>query len=432
ADPFKGQTSIGDLGNLKLSDKIEFKIKADQPLLLMQTSYDIYSGQDWYASTKDFKTTNPVKNTDNSPLKQIDVIQAFDKEKILALPDGTVNILGLEGAYLQYTQLGAVKITQAPSLGQYRVFYTGKRRDASSRRDVTPPKQHQDWLVPFSEKLQLQGLAPQAIANKIVHHFRKNFYYSLYLGDETDADLALKDFILNRKAGHCEYFAVATVLLLRQAGIPARLANGYAVDEYDKEQDLYIVRRRHAHAWAIAYINGVWQAVDSTPSQWLDMEAENASWLQPLNDWFSERLLSFKQWQIQQVDKDKSVYWLVAVVLLLLYLAIRIYSARRQLSHKNLTAEENCYQRNYKGLDSEFYLIEQYFSDSPKARNENESIQQWIKRINLAELQELYQLHYQLRFDPAGISKAKREYLRQAVNTWLQEIERIEPVRHEN
>ncbi|NOQ34981.1 MAG: hypothetical protein GQ569_03705, partial [Methylococcaceae bacterium] len=103
ADPFKGQTSIGDLGDLKLSDKIEFKIKADNSLLLMQTSYDIYSGQSWHTSTKDFKATNPVKNTDNSPLKQIEVIQAFDKEKILALPDGTVNILGLEGAYLQYT-----------------------------------------------------------------------------------------------------------------------------------------------------------------------------------------------------------------------------------------------------------------------------------------------------------------------------------------
>ena len=78
-------------------------------------------------------------------------------------------------------------------------------------------------------------------------------------------------------SGHCEYFAAASVFLLRQAGIPARLANGYVVEEYNPEQNLYIVRSRHAHAWAIAYINGVWQIVDSTPSQWLEME----------NVWFS-------------------------------------------------------------------------------------------------------------------------------------------------
>ncbi len=410
SDPFKGQTSIGDLGSLKLSNKIEFRVKSDKPLLLQQASYDVYLGQKWVTSKRTFNSINPIKNTDNLPLKSIEITEEFKGKKILALPDGTVNIKGLEGASLKYTDLGAVKISDAPSLANYKVFYTGLRQDSTSDYDLKIPKQHQDWLLTFSKQLHLKGLNPLAIADKIKQHFHNNFYYSLYLGNESDSNLALKDFILKRKAGHCEYFAVASVLLLRQAGIPARLANGYVVSEYDSNQNLYIVRSRHAHAWAIAYINDVWQVVDSTPPRWLTIEANNASWLQPLNDWFSNALLAFKQWRVQRIENETTPLWWSAIALLLLYLILRIYTARRQLSRKKLTLKNN-QAMIYQGMDSEFYLIEGFFKDTDDIRYENESIQQWIKRLKLNDLKELQQLHYQLRFDPLGLSLIERQRL---------------------
>ncbi|MBT8330725.1 MAG: transglutaminase-like domain-containing protein, partial [Deltaproteobacteria bacterium] len=39
----------------------------------------------------------------------------------------------------------------------------------------------------------------------------------------------IENFLTRSRSGHCEYFATATVLLLRQAGIPARYARGYSV-----------------------------------------------------------------------------------------------------------------------------------------------------------------------------------------------------------
>ena len=39
----------------------------------------------------------------------------------------------------------------------------------------------------------------------------------------------LADFLLRTRSGHCEYYATATVLLLRAAGIPARYAHANAV-----------------------------------------------------------------------------------------------------------------------------------------------------------------------------------------------------------
>jgi hypothetical protein len=421
-DPFKSQTSIGDIGELKLSDNIEFRVKADSPLLLHQASYDIYLGRNWVASKRVFTAENPVFPAGNSKLKQLEILQQLNPETVLALPDGTVRITGLDDAYLQYTEFSSVKASLPPRFAHYRVFYTGQRIGAPGKQDLQIPRQHLDWLQQFSNELKLTGERPEAVAERVKIYFQHNFFYSLYLGEETDADLALREFMLKRKAGHCEYFAAATVLLLRQAGIPARLATGYAVDEYDSRQGLYIVRSRHAHAWAIAYINGVWRAVDSTPSQWLSMENEHAGLWQPFTDMWSNYLFHFRQWQLMQTQQQNAELGLLAALLLTIYLGWRIYSVKKKLYRSVQPAKNPELKPACQGLDSEFYLIEQCLQNTAQARQHHETIQQWIRRLQIPALNELYQLHYRLRFDPIGLSTGQRQLLQQQTLEWLSDF----------
>ncbi len=415
-DPFKNQTSIGELGELKLSDHIEFRLKADKPLLLHQASYDLYLGQRWTASKRLFTSENPVIG--NSPLKHLEIQQQLNREAILALPDGTVKITGFAEAGLQYTELGAVKVTLSPGFSRYQVFYTGARTGAPGNYDLQIPKQHLDWLEQINGELKLKGQRPEAVAKLIKSYFQQQFFYSLYLGNVADADLALRDFMLKRKAGHCEYFAAATVLLLRQAGIPARLSNGYAVDEYDSREDLYIVRSRHAHAWATAYIDGVWLAVDTTPSQWLAMESEHASLWQPLTDAWSNGVFHFRCWQLQQTRQQMAILGFLTALLLTAYFIWCMTSAQRKLNRKPQALNTTAPKPAFQGLDSEFYLIEQGLHHTAWARQNNESIQQWMVRLNQPELNRLYQLHYRLRFDPLGLSHEQRRQLREQARAW--------------
>lgn len=122
-DPFKSQTSIGDIGELKLSDKIEFRVNASNPLLLHQASYDIYLGHNWASSKRVFTAESSVSPIENRELKQLEILQQLNRETVLALPDGTVKITGLDDAYLQYTELGAVKASLSPRFARYQVFY---------------------------------------------------------------------------------------------------------------------------------------------------------------------------------------------------------------------------------------------------------------------------------------------------------------------
>ncbi len=416
-DFFKSQTSIGDIGELKLSDKIIFRVRAKKPLYLLEASYDRYVAQSWTVSEPRFYAQNFIPT--NIPLQTIQILQTFNRrEALLALPMATTRITGLEGAFLQANRLGSVKIIDPPAFANYQVQYQDKKTDLPNRYDVQIPKQHALWLAQLAQQLKLAALPVDTIPDTIRNYFQHNFRYSLYLGTQADPDLALREFMFKRKAGHCEYFAVATVLLLRQAGIAARLANGYVVDEYDSGKQLYLVRQRHAHAWAIAYIKGAWQIVDATPPQWLAMENAQQAWFEPLQDFFSNQWFVFTQWRMQHHQQQTGV-WQVAALLLSGYIGWRIYSAKAQLRQPTapiLALTEPCV---YLNLDSAFYLIEQALQTCLPAREKSESLQQWVARLDNPELALLVQWHYQLRFDPQGLADVQCKQFQQRVQAWL-------------
>jgi transglutaminase-like putative cysteine protease len=63
-------------------------------------------------------------------------------------------------------------------------------------------------------------------------------------------------FLFDLKRGYCDYFATAMVVLARLNGIPARLAVGYTMGEYDPKRGDYLVTERNAHSWPELYFPG--------------------------------------------------------------------------------------------------------------------------------------------------------------------------------
>lgn len=74
-------------------------------------------------------------------------------------------------------------------------------------------------------------------------------------------------FLLEKPPAHCEYFASATAVLLRMAGVSCRYVTGYAGGDFSTLGKYWIVRQRDAHAWVEAYLpDEGWVIVDSTPA----------------------------------------------------------------------------------------------------------------------------------------------------------------------
>jgi transglutaminase-like putative cysteine protease len=97
----------------------------------------------------------------------------------------------------------------------------------------------------------------------VLSHFRNEpFVYTMSppLLEHDPVDL----FLFETRRGFCEHYASAFVVLLRAAGIPARVVTGYQGGEINPSGGYLIVRQSDAHAWAEALLDGRWQRVDPT------------------------------------------------------------------------------------------------------------------------------------------------------------------------
>jgi transglutaminase-like putative cysteine protease len=74
---------------------------------------------------------------------------------------------------------------------------------------------------------------------------------------------ALEQFLFEKKQGHCEFFAASFALILRAAGVPARLVGGYLGGDFNDLGGYYLVREEMAHVWVEAFIGGKgWVRID--------------------------------------------------------------------------------------------------------------------------------------------------------------------------
>jgi len=107
---------------------------------------------------------------------------------------------------------------------------------------------------------------PYDKAAAIERYLSTQFGYTLDLPAATPAD-PIAHFLFERRQGHCEYFASAMAVMLRELGIPSRMVTGFRGGEFNELTGSYIVRGRDAHAWVEAYLPGAgWTAFDPTPA----------------------------------------------------------------------------------------------------------------------------------------------------------------------
>jgi transglutaminase-like putative cysteine protease len=120
------------------------------------------------------------------------------------------------------------------------------------------------WATEFRRQQRLQRADAAALSAAVLDHVRSaDFSYTLapgFYGRD-----GIDEFWLDRRAGFCEHFATAFVVVMRAFGVPARVVTGYQGAERSPLDGYYIVRQSHAHAWAeIWEPQRGWRRVDPT------------------------------------------------------------------------------------------------------------------------------------------------------------------------
>lgn len=102
-----------------------------------------------------------------------------------------------------------------------------------------------------------------AIVQRAMQMIRSNFAYTL--ATPLPGRDSVDEFLFDRKAGYCEHFSSAFVVLMRASGIPARVVTGYVGGYRNPLGDYWQVRRSDAHAWAEVWLqHRGWVRADPT------------------------------------------------------------------------------------------------------------------------------------------------------------------------
>ena len=432
-DPYRTVTDMGTLGELKLSDTIVLRVRstdgARPPRLLHRASYNLHGGVAWIAGSAPFATVSPSANRiwvlapgAVTPRRIVIRDHSPQANPVLSLPAGTLAVEDLDADLMTRNALGAVQIERAPGYFSYVAAYADHAVHESppSAQDTRIGRAERRAFGDIATELGLASLPPAAAVERVHRYFAEQFRYAAFQKDQPRHASPVVDFVRRTRAGHCEYFASATALLLRAAGIPARYATGFAVLEYSDFEDAYLVRERHAHAWAIAWVDGAWRVVDTTPPQWFSIEAGDKT--------FGSRVRDIASWlRLQAAGAGMGGGPLLPVALVVmfpfaLWLAWRLYRSHRRLPQK---PGRNARGASFPGADSEFYQIERRAAELGWARHPHETALDWIARLradaplDTQALGEIAALHYRYRFDPAGIDGGARRKLAEAVTAWL-------------
>ena len=447
-DPMQAVTSMGQIGEMKLSARIVVRLqtKAGEapPTYLREASYRTYHSekQRWYSGSPrtDFDPVTPEHDqttwmllpgkTNSSSVNIACYLDSTSRTTgnptgLLPLPIGSGRLENFNAYLLNKNSEGAV-LADGPGLVIFDARYgPGATIDAppdtgTNLLDLAVPTNERPALDEVISQMDLSGKSEPEKLRAVYGFFQNHFTYSLWQGPDKQAttnETPLTKFLLTGRSGHCEYFATATVLLLRELKIPARYAAGFAVHEAAGSG--YVVRERDAHAWCLVWNEQAktWEDFDTTPASWIAEEGKRASAMQWLSDFWSWVGFQISKFRWGQTNLREYILWgLIPVLLLLLYQIIFRRGRRRQRKKavgKNVAADF------WPGLDSEFYLLEKQLAARGVARPPGELLSLWLARAleepALADLRgplrELLQLHYRHRFDPQGLSGPERETL---------------------
>jgi len=171
----------------------------------------------------------------------------------------------------------------------------------SIERGYTPSDRHYLQLPPLAGRISAladsltSGLESKYEKVVAIQRWLERFEYTRTL-PASAAEATLEHFLFERRAGHCEYFSSAMVVLLRSIGIHARNVNGFLGGQWSAFGDYLVVTQNEAHSWVEVWFEGYgWVTFDPTPASVGGVELA-ASWFWPGRIFFDGLQHRWNKW----------------------------------------------------------------------------------------------------------------------------------------
>ena len=263
--------SLGTISQLSQSTEAAFRVEFDgaiPPPAQLYWRGPVFThtdGRTWSGGQPPLARHLPELGTVGEPLHYNITLEPHSQHWIFALdvPAGVQRGISMSERYelLSTTRIRERRRYRLRSFPNARMtqFTASERRATLALAGDAHPRTRQMALAWRSEISDDRALITRAL-----DYFRTQpFYYTLRppLLPEDPVD----QFLFESRRGFCEHYASAFTVLMRAAGIPARVVTGYQGGDVNPLGDYIIVRQRDAHAWVEVWLDDAgWTRVDPT------------------------------------------------------------------------------------------------------------------------------------------------------------------------
>ncbi|MDB5956982.1 DUF3488 and transglutaminase-like domain-containing protein [Ramlibacter sp.] len=279
------QMEVGAMASLALDESIAFRVRfldarpPQRDLYFRGPVFSEFDGRAWRPLLPRLAQRFPPPQLGNPQLVPLGpeiryelTLEPNNRPWLLAL-DATTTAPSAPGVDVAMTsELQWVTSRPVVDLLRYRAASHVNFRQGPQRRGLVLPEYRQlppgfnPRTIELAARLVRENPVgdSMALVQSALHLLRTGGYtYTLAPGvyGQHTAD----EFWFDRKEGFCEHIASAFVVLMRAAGVPARLVTGYQGGQPNTLDGYWIVRQSDAHAWTEVWLEGRgWVRIDPT------------------------------------------------------------------------------------------------------------------------------------------------------------------------
>jgi transglutaminase-like putative cysteine protease len=279
---FSDSIRLGQAPNL--GDRVIMTVEAGGGHFWRATTYDFYTGAGWRTTEQDKADKVAIPTVDREKFEaRFDIVVPHSNILFAANEPLRADVpyqfyTGQDKTYS--TSLHALNRSQAAGVYTVTSLISTADKVTLKRAPTTYPEYiKQKYLqLPSTLPQRVKALAHQLLdtidnpydkAERIETYLRSAPYsYSPQVKATPPGRDPVDYFLFDLKSDFCEYFASAMVIMLREAGVPARLVEGFTTGTFDTTTVQYVVREQDAHAWVEVYFPQYgWIEFEPTPSQ---------------------------------------------------------------------------------------------------------------------------------------------------------------------
>ena len=285
------EMSPGQISDLNLSNKIAFRVEfagavpAPGLLYFRGPVFESFDGVTWRAP-KGFMISkmSPRLAPKGEPVDYAITLEPQNSRvlPVLELPERVTFGEGLEAREYFFNQpdlqdptafvLADFKLLSKKNIDSriryharsYTQYTTDALTDDSWRRNLRLPERVGPRTLALAGEWAARYQDPREIVDAALTMFNQQaFGYTLrppLLGGNP-----VEQFLFDTRLGYCEHYSSAFTVLMRAAGIPARVVTGYQGGEYNALGNYLVVRQSDAHAWSEVWLEDLgWTRIDPT------------------------------------------------------------------------------------------------------------------------------------------------------------------------